>query len=491
VYRAEGTPSIARAPSAGGGTITFRGKGGLVHAAQYRHATLRVALSVAEGSPEIAFSHNGLFDNRGTANPEPGFKVVFSETSTEVIDIANGLIVASLDEVLPRFSPVTISVAWDVDAKTVRLDLPQRSYALTLKTDLPVGGFALRSTDERTSFQVKQIGVLFQDDRRVVLYDEYDSLYDESGALLGKVPSAKLPVGMTAYGTAAVDLRKARALVFYGGPDLNIDFPATVKGFAVRDLKTGGLDLFPAPLNGCMPLQGGGGVDGHALLQSWVTPASLCWLDWNAYDRGDRTAFVVPSIYRATGSLPGPFVGFHDSDSALDGSVTRYVRITETYKGILHFSVHPNLLRWASFSDKAIPPDVEVSHTSPYGLPTQLAVRDRDRGFYEVWAYGAPFHGLHVQCRGYNLFANADDWAGPRYPTSTTAAPYTDYANMVPNLLRPGAAIAPLIRWTPSNGSVAAQSLHHVTVTPSGFAPTGTLPSMPVATHPPISILWD
>jgi hypothetical protein len=237
-----------------------------------------------------------------------------------------------------------------------------------------------------------------------------------------------------------------------------------------------------------MPVQGGGGLDGHALIQSWVIPASLCWLDWNAYDRADRAAFIVKSAYQSAGGQGGAFAGFHDSDSSLDGSVIRYLRITETLKGITHFTVHPNVAAFAGFTDQTVPADVDYSQSGPYGMPTELAVRDLDRAFYEVWAYGAS--GLHVQTRGYNLFDNTDSWASTRYPASTSSAPYTDYANMVPSLTEPGIAIGPLIQWTPSNRGIASQGLHRVKVGENALVKVATLPAMPIPEHPATSLLW-
>ncbi len=99
---------------------------------------------------------------------------------------------------------------------------------------------------------------------------------------------------MTKYHTSAVDLRRQRSLIVYGGPDLNAEQLATIKGWAVREWATGQLHLLGERVNGCLPFQGGGGMDGFWLLQAWVTPSSTCWLDWNVYDRGDLANFVTP-----------------------------------------------------------------------------------------------------------------------------------------------------------------------------------------------------
>jgi hypothetical protein len=77
-----------------------------------------------------------------------------------------------------------------------------------------------------------------------------------------------------------------------------------------------------------------------------------------------------------------------------------------------------------------------------------------------------------------------------RYSASTSANPYTDYANMVPSLTEPGIAISPLIQWTPSSGGVAAQELNRVRVGDNAFVKVAALPSMPIPEHPAISLLW-
>jgi len=490
IYRREGVSQVARSAN----SLTFQGIGGFIHPAQYRKATLRLRLAIAAGEPEIAFAHNGLSDNSGAPNPTPGFKIVFKADSTDIVDIATNAPVASLRDAAPRSSAEFVfAIAWDVESRTVRLDFPAASYAMTMAAAIPEGGFALRSSRADTSFQVKKLSVVWQDDRRLVLYDEYDTLRNLDGTVLQTIPSAKLPVGMTAYVTAAIDLKKARSFIFFGGNDLNLDIKATIRGFAVRDLATGNLDVFPAPINGCYPLQGGGGLDGHAILQSWTPPASLCWLDWNAYDRGDRANFVVPAAgFQASGAQGGAFVGYHDSSLALDGSMFRYIRVPETLLSVTHFSVHPKLARFASFVDQTVPqaPN-QQSQTGPGVLPTELVVRDSDRAWYELWAYTST--NLHTQMRGYNVFSNSDDWAGPAYPAMAPAAPYTDYANTVPSLTEPGKLWAPLIRWTPvvgAPGTLDGVSLHYLSVGTNSFLSERTIPQMPVNSHSPIQLLW-
>jgi hypothetical protein len=238
-------------------------------------------------------------------------------------------------------------------------------------------------------------------------------------------------------------------------------------------------------------MQGGGGFDGLWLLQSWTVPASTCWLDWDAFDRGDLEGFVRPF---QTAEQSGPaLVGFHDPANALDGSLARYLRITESWRGVNHLTVHPALRRFFPVGDLALPdpPGALVSHTGPAGLPTQLAVRDRDRAWYELWAYRC--HGLHVQCRGYNLFAVADDWQGPLYPAEPGAGPIEDWANLMPSLLHPGSLVAPRYRFDPrAEGAARVTPLgaDWLTVGAHGFIPgehIGTLPPGLV----PYQILMD
>lgn len=490
IYRVEGAPSIDRQTAANGGSLHFSGTGGLVHAGQLSRATLRVRLTIANGEPEIAFAHNGLSDRNSNANPNPGFKIVLRPESTDIVDIKTGVTLVALNEAVPRKIETELSVAWDVSERSLRVDLPRASYAATLMTALPYGGFALRSSMVSTSYTVKKVQTLWQDNRRLLHYDEYDTIRNLDGTVAQVIPSAKLPAGMTAYATVLLDLRKMRSLILFGGNDLNFNDFSTIKGFAVRDLPSGDLlDVFPAPYNGCMLMQGGGGLDGYALVQSWNSPASLCWVDWNAYDRGDKVGFVkLAATYQAIGMAGSSYVGFHDPDSALDGSIIRYLRITEAFRGVTHIAVHPNIAAFASFTEQTVPQDIEHSHTGAGGAPSGLSVRDKDRAIYEVWAYTTT--RLHIQNRGYNLFSNSDDWAGPRFTSSLTDAPYQDYANLMPSLTMPGKYWAPLITWTPAAYGVEGQRVHFLSLGANALISEANVSPLPIPSHTPSQILW-
>lgn len=451
VYRIESAGDlIQRQAGVGGGLVIAGGPVGYVHPAQYDRPTLRLKLKVVSGEPGIAVCHNGMMDNAGRANPSPGIEIVLRWRDTAVRDLKTGRIIATIPEAFPRDREASISVAWDFENRKLRVDLPSASYSMRLPDDVTrKGGFGLRApSSPRTSYRVSQIQVLWTDQRDVVIYDGQDSVYDLHGKLLGTLPPVKLPDGLTAYATGAVDLRRERTLILMGGSDLFCADENTFKGWAVRDLKTGKLDIITrsSRINGCLPIQGGGGMDGYYMMQSWNYPASTCWIDWNAYDRGDREGFVRPAMQGKKDG--GDILGFHDPGNALDGSMCRYLRITGTTRGVNHLTVHPNLLPYAPFTDVAMraPRDPKVSHTGPGGIPTQLAVRDRERAWYEEWAFLG--NSLHTQNLGYNVFARRDDWEGTPHPSEKNAPPFKDYANMVPSLLHPGWLLAPLYRFS-------------------------------------------
>jgi hypothetical protein len=375
---------------------------------------------------------------------------------------------------------------------SLRIDLPQGSYAAELPEGLVrPGGVALR-THEDTHARVRRLRVIWEDHRPVVLYDGYHTIYGLAGRLLGQIPPPELPPGAARYATTAIDLARDRSLIAFGGPDFNPILHDTIEGFAVRHLPTGRLlATWGSPLNGCLPLQGGGGFDGLWLLQDWVPPGSLCWVDWDAFDRGDVDGFVQPS--HSGRRADATFVGFHDPTNALDGSLARYLRITESWQGVNHLMVHPGLRPFVNCGDVALPqPAGElVSHTGPGGLPGQLAVRDRGRAYYELWAYRG--HGLHVQCRGHNLFTQEDDWQGPIHPAQPGAEAYSDWANPVPSLTRPGLVGAPLYRFDPeaeAGGQIRRLSYDWLRPEIGGFVVERRLDGLP-GEHSPMQILMD
>lgn len=451
IYRVEGNGGLKRvATGRDRGFVFTGGEVGCVHPAQYDRPTLRLRLTVTSGEPGIAICHNGMRSNSGERNPSPGLEIVLRERDTAVRDLATGKIVSIIPAAFPRGRESTLSIAWDFDARKVRVELPQGAYGLAMPSSVKEkGGFGLRSPSApATSSRVSKIQVVWQDEREVLLYDGYDTVYGLDGKLLGRIPPVTLPDGLTKYETTAVDPRRERSLLVLGADDLSYEYHNTIRGWAVRDLKTGKLDVLSreSRLNGCLPLQGSGGMDGYWLLQSWRPPASCCWLDWNAYDRGDIQRFAVPF---KTAVVDGQkFTGFHDPGNALDGSIARYLHITESWRGVNHLTVHPNLAPYAPFADVAFPPPTHpnVSHTASGGMPVQLAIRDRERAWYEQWAY--PANGLHVQNRGYNLFTRTDDWSGPLYPTEKNARPYTDFANLAQSLTDPGRMIGSLYRFS-------------------------------------------
>jgi len=194
-------------------------------------------------------------------------------------------------------------------------------------------------------------------------------------------------------------------------------------------------------------------------------------VDWNAWDRGDREGFVTPFKQAERGEAT--WTGYHDPGNALDGSMVRYLWITQASRGVNHLTVHPDLAAWAPFSDVAFEPPSNplVSHTGPAGLPTQLAVRDRDRAWYEEWAFLGNL--LHTRCLGFNVFTQETDWASPELPAESDAEPYEDFVNMVPDLLRPGWVLAPYLRFiAKAEGAARLESrgIWRARVEPNHFA---------------------
>jgi len=478
-YRVEGDPAYSyRQPAAAGGWWTIGSNSGaaavgVIHVAQYDRATVQFDGLIQSGVPELAIAHNGLCATAGARNPRPGLKIAFFPDRTEIQDIASGAIVATISEALPRGVLVTsVAVAWDTFERWLRVDLPSRSYRLALPPSVGDnnGGFGFRmSCGGQTFLGIKNVRVLWQDSRNLRLFDDDTAVRARDGGRLGGAedyPAITLPAGSTRYATSAVDLRREKALIVHGADDLDRWKRYTIRGFAVRDLRSGALEAtFPAAFgNGVSPSGfGGGGLDGFALVgcegrypwPQFEAYESLCWVNWTAAARGDWANFVTfaPGL---VGSPPGqlPFVAFHDPSNALDGSLARYMRIPDTWRGQNHLTYHPNLLPYVTTADVAIPPltDPLLTHTGPAGLPTQLVVRDQDRAFYETWAING--HKLHTQVRGYNVFSCSDDWAGPLHGGTTSTAPYSDYANMVPDLLRPGFLLGPLLNWNPANRGI-------------------------------------
>ncbi len=482
IYRVEGRGEIKRSQKG----IAFKGgEAGYIHPAQYDRPSLRLKLKILHGEPGIAICHNGIHDNSGKPNPSPGLEIVLRLKDTAVRNLKSGSIICIIPEALPRNTGTQLTVAWDHDRRLVRVDMPDSSYEFPMPASVTArGGFGLRTPGSpKTTYTVTKVQVLWQDQRECVLYDGYDSVFDRKGKLLGKLPLIKLPDGIVNYATGAVDMKRERALILLGGSDLNGGDPATYKGWAVRFLKTGKLDVLSSgkTVNDCIPFQGGGSMDGYWIMQSWVPPASLSWIDWNAYDRGDYKGFIVPAKVGVKGE--GTFTGFHDPSNATDGSMARYLRITESWIGVNHLFVHPNIAAYAPFDDVALPDptDPRVSHTGPAGLPSQLAVRDKDRAWYEQWAYKG--NGLHTQCRGYNLFTRKDDWEGPFCPVEKDAAAYSDYANQAVDLLQPGSLLAMYIQFAPAAATEAEKvkylGTHRLTWTKGRYVVTQILPMPP------------
>ena len=495
VYRIEGNRNnIHRRTGMNAGIVISGGPVSYIHPAQYDRPTLRLKILVTSGEPGIAVCHNGMKDNSGNENPSPGLEVLLREKDTALRDLKTGKVICVIPEAFPRGHKASLSIFWDFDMKTMRIDMPWASYSLRMPdTVTRKGGFALRASEEPgADYRVSQVQVIWQDNRDVVLYDGYDTIYDLHGKQLKKIPSVALPDGLTAYAASSVDLRREKSLIIMGGPDLSCEKTDTIKGWAVRDLKTGALDILcrTSTINGCFPFQGGGSMDGYWIVQSWNVPASTSWIDWNAYDKGDLKGFITPFM---TGQKnEGSFLGFHDPGNALDGSMCRYLRIDQSWIGVNHFTIHPNLKPYAPFDDIAMPKPTNpaVSHTGPAGMPTQLAVRDKDRAWYEQWAYKG--NGLHSQNRGYNIFARRDDWEGPMCPTEKGAAPYFDYANMTPSILFPGMLIAPKYKFSTSESGATQcdyQSSDWLTWETGRYVVTEALPKGMVT--PPFQILFD
>lgn len=463
VYRVEGSASgVQRSPAAAGGAMRIRGRSAVVHAAQLERAALRVRMNIhGAGQVLVAVGHNGMTERSGRANASPGAGVRIRSADVQVVDLASQRVLGTIGSAFPREAAATLGVAWDAGARTVRVEMNDRAYTFS-GISLPRGGFGIRGDDDVTNVDLLNIKALWQDSRPIVLYSTYNEVFDLAGNFLRSIPPVRLPVGMSTYVPVSIDLVGEQVLLAYGDAGLDAMNTGTIRGYGVRKLASGALDDLGPTVNGCYPQQGGASFDGYALNSSPPTQ-SMYWLDWNAYRRGDGAHFCAVAR-AASGDFtkgPGPFEAWADPANALDGSIARYLHITETWQGETHLFVHPNLIAFAGFGDIAFPSfsSSHVSHTGPAGWPTQLAVRDQDRAYLEEWAYPGGGHGLHTRNRGINLFTSQLDWSGPDYPWQAGSAAFNDWANMAPSFTNPGEVFAPKFTFNPQVSGAAQITL--------------------------------
>ncbi len=445
IYRYENPKSIQRYTSLATRYLSMGpGPAKLTHAARYERPVLKLRLRLVSGSARILAATNG----------NSGYAITLHPNYIEVTRLSDKQPLAKMPASIGTGAGFhEVSVGWDCDAGTLTVGLPSGSYRLTVpKGSIKPGGFGISAPGSRDKFDVQSIKAVWPDDRECYDYDTTDKLYNTStGRLAHTLPPAQLPEGWTRYGTVAIDVLRGYALIVCGFGDLNSNYQDTLKGYCIRELSTGKCQKLSDDLLKLRPVQGGGSIEGLWLVQSWINPASLTWIDWSAYHRGYMAAFATAS-YQATRDGT-KFEGFHDPTLSLDGSLMRYLYITETYRGVNRFEPTPALLQEASFERHEIPmpTNPKLSQTGPDRLNSQLAHRDRDLAWYEIWAYGS--HNLHQQTRGYNLWTQQNDFLGPPATDLVGGPAHTALVNLGVDLVDPGrtaglsATFNPTKRW--------------------------------------------
>ena len=372
--------------------------------------------------------------------------------------------IASIPVGIGMKQPFTaVNVGWSCEQNTITIGIQGRDYQISLPIGaLTPGGFGYEAPTPSDRFDVQFIRVVWQTKKRCCDYDTYDTLYDpNTGAVVGVLPPAQLPSGWTSYYTASVDILNGYALLLCGGGDLNADHLESQKGYCVRELATGQCLKLPNSVLQLHPIQGGGSIEGLCLLQSWIIPASQTWIDWHAFHKADLAGFAKAG-YKAVRSSNG-FEGYHDPSLSLDGSLVRYLYITENQRGVTRFEPAPDLGRDAPFTRYEIPQldNPNLSQTGPDRLNRQLAIRDRDVAWYEVWAYGS--HHLHVQTRGYNLWTHQNDYLSQQASDKLDAPGHTAQLNLGVDIADVGRTIGSMATFNPkfrTPGELIAHGQH-------------------------------
>lgn len=445
IYRYENPKSIQRHTSLPDRHLSMGpGPAKLTHAARYERPVLKLQIRLVSGSARVLAAINGT----------NGFAITLHPNRTDVTRLSDSQQLAKIPAGIGTGADYQqVSVGWDCDASTLTVGLPSGSYLVSLpKGSIKLGGFGLSAPGSRDKFDVQSIKVVWPNDRQCYDYDTSDKLYNTAtGRLEHTLPPAKMPEGWTRYGTVAIDVLRGYSLIVCGFGDLNSNYPDTLKGYCIRELSTGKCQKLSDDLLKLHPVQGGGSIEGLWLVQSWINPASLTWIDWSAYHRGDTAGFATAG-YQATRN--GTKVeGFHDPTLSLDGSLMRYLYITETSRGVNRFEPVPALKQEASFEQHVIPPpdNPKLSETGPDRMNSQLAHRDRDLAWYEIWAYGS--NSLHQQTRGYNLWTQQNDFLGPPATDLVDGPAHTALVNLGVDLVDPGrtaglsATFNPTKRW--------------------------------------------
>ena len=470
-YRLEGDASQVTRQPGFPGTLSFTGGPvGYVHAARYRRATLQVKLKVQNGEPILAIAHNGNSDRQGAPLPNRGVQVRLRPTYTLIEDATTGAMLGVIPEAFPRDGTErTLSIAWNIDLRSMRVDMPGGSYLASLPASVAAGGFAVRvaSGPSSAQFSLSQVSALWQDPRPVRYWHGYREQgpygygayhYDQLGTPR-ILPPLQFPGGQhREYFYAGSDIRTNKALIAYFYPGQPFSWPLSdgkVEGYAVWDIATGQLDLLGQRPGGCLVAYGGMAFDGSGIYSSVpVNPRmswayDLCRVDWNAYNSGNKAGLLT--LYAsATRGADQVIRGFADGGMALDGSIlsASYVTIDTINGNHLFtqrfFQVPPELASTSGFSLQNVPVSSEstqgwrISQTGPGALPTSFSVSDVLRGFFENWVYAAPATtlGLHVSYGGFNLFADPAvglDWQTQNHFWET--ADYEDVANCAPSFL--------------------------------------------------------
>lgn len=484
VYRIEDGLHVSRSPGRPGTMRLEGGPAALVHPAAYVGATVFVHATIRAGALGVRIGHNGMTTIAGAPNQTPGYEVRFGRRSVDVMALASDtppIVVARFDTTIELGVETELAVSFQRARRSLAIDLPGGRHYEVADLVIPLGGFGLATTDETDVVDVSRVRAVWGDTRPSVLYDGYDTLYNLSGQEIERIPSVGLFPNQT-YVTLSVDSVTEKSLIRY--QDSRTGAP---HGYAVRDLRTGAMDLLSGAdglCNGLHMAQGGSSFDGLSLHANY-DQQKLTWFRWARYHAGLRDRLCEVDDHVGFGSFTAPtssFLAYADPSVALDGSMARVVRLDSSWQGVTHLIAPPELRPYVTWHDRALPgpSNAMASQTGPGGL-VGFAVRDADRLVYEEWSYvryWEPSGGsnLHLGNFGFNLFTGKTDFLGPQRGWQRGLPTTNDFANMLPSFTRPGKMLGFLYEFDDAvSGGGRFKSAHWTSLGRSAVTPETSL----------------
>ncbi|MEZ4411088.1 MAG: hypothetical protein R3A52_32095 [Polyangiales bacterium] len=481
VYRLEGPLAVTR----DAGRMALSGAGAIVHPAQYRASTLFVRFTPRAGGLAVRVAHMGMTTVAGAPSDTPGYEVRFEGDRVEVVALATRARLARRPYALARDTATEVAVRWSVDDGALRVEMEGDRALEFAGLGLPFGGFALAGTSAGSASDVHAVRAVYQDTRPVLLYDGVDTMRDPTtGAVRATLPSI-FTFPEQRYVTLSVDSISGYALLRYEGVD------GQTHGYGVRALRTGTVELISDASGRCNGLhlaQGGSSFDGTALHANH-DHQRMTWFSWYAYRNRllHTLCFSDDHVgYGGNGALDpgGDFLNFVDPSMALDGSMARYVRLDNAWRGVTHVMAPPSIRAYVTWGDRALPgpSSAMTSHTGSGG-PVGFAVRDADRLVYEEWSYPRfwdPAGGSNLHCGnfGFDLFTGRVDWAGPQRGWQRGLPTTTDYANTFPSMLWPGTMYGHLYEFDDAvSGGGRWRSMERVTFGEGRFVSVARTPT--------------